>query len=111
MSDDPRPEQSRRHQRLAAILPFGISAFLFAMLLRGLLHDHTGEHRMAHEWDAMTIPVIATVALVPMVAGLGLWRGWSSLRTWLWILASPVLGFALMFPLMALVHLVNPLPP
>jgi predicted membrane protein len=108
---DPDPDRSRRYRRIASILPFAISAFLFGVLLRSLLHDHAGEFRMTHEWDMMTIPIISTVALVPMFAGLGLWRGWSSPKTWLWILASPLVGGALLLPLLWFAHLVNPLPP
>jgi hypothetical protein len=80
------------------------------VLLRGVMHDHTGEHHMAHEWDVMSVSIIATVACVFLFAGLGIWRAWSSLRTWLWILASPLAGIALMIALLWFRHLVNPIP-
>jgi hypothetical protein len=107
---DPRAVASRRHRRILAGLFFAAAVVLFALLLRALLHDHAGEPRMAHEWDPVAIPVIATMALVPVFIGIGLWRPWTWLRTGLWIVASPLLGWALLFPFLWLQRLVNPLP-
>ena len=89
---------------------FAGSMVLFALLLRAMLHDHAGEPRTAHEWDPLAIPIMATLALMPLFIGIGRWRRWTWLRTGLWFLASPVLEWSLRFPRLWPQHKANPLP-
>jgi formate hydrogenlyase subunit 3/multisubunit Na+/H+ antiporter MnhD subunit len=95
-----RPRWLTWTRRATALLPLAISGWFFATVARIVFHDHAGEFKHAHEWDAVTIPTILTLGLIFLIAAIATWFDWTSRRTWSLFAASPVAAVVLMFLLL-----------
>lgn len=112
MSDEAQPEpQAGSASRVAGGVLMGLAVLISSIAPLPVLHDHTNEHRYAHEWDLLLVPTVTIAATVLFLAGLAVFRRWGRWRALAWILASPLIGWALGLAILALGYWLNPLPP
>ena len=99
-------------RRVCGGVAMGLAALLWLLAMRGvLLHDHAGESPNAHEWDVLVAPIVMTTVAVLFLAGLAVFRRWGRWRALAWLLASPLIGWALGMGVLAAGHWINPVPP